>query len=418
MPDGSGLRVLAAAAVVVAAALTSVVVPGASAPWWAVVGAGVAMAAGSFVSAAVSSGNALTMTVAVAAALPFVFVTDSGVDLQAVIGAYLVGMIGVGLVGPIKGVAFERSVGFAARQFAGFTSFALVFALVRRVVGDSLGTTTGWETLIPFLAAGVTWFAVEVALWSVFSAPFRGVPSRYLARAALADGNVFAGLVATGALFGLMYDALGWWALPVALLPYSFAHGAFRRFQETRATYKQTISALARIPEAAGLSLDGHSDRTSRLAVAMAKDMGLEPESVEDVEFTAIMHDIGRITLNEPTVAEKGWTDEDLARWGAEIIAGAPSLDRVAGFVRRQHDPYRNPGQVSDPDVSLVTRIVKVASAYDAAAVGDGLSPLQALERLHQGAAYDYDPEVVASLRRVLTRNGEMVAQRSAAEPA
>ena len=128
-----------------------------------------------------------------------------------------------------------------------------------------------------------------------------------------------------------MFNAIGWWALPVALLPYSFAHGAFRRFQETRSTYRQTIRALAQIPEVAGLNLTGHSDRTAELAVAMAKELGLSPEEVEDVEFAALMHDIGHITLNDPIVMEQGWTKEDLARWGAEIIAGAAGRDIALG---------------------------------------------------------------------------------------
>ena len=70
--------------------------------------------------------------------------------------------------------------------------------------------------------------------------------------------------------------------------------------------------------------------------------------------------------------------------------------------MRRQYEPYRNPGEESDPSVSMVSRIIKTASAYDAHRMGEGLSQLEALERLHQGAAYEYDPEVVASLRRVL----------------
>ncbi|MFP3916082.1 MAG: HD domain-containing phosphohydrolase, partial [Actinomycetota bacterium] len=97
-----------------------------------------------------------------------------------------------------------------------------------------------------------------------------------------------------------------------------------------------------------------------------------------------------------------GWTEDDLARWGAEIIAGAPSLDRVSGYVRRQYEPFRKPGEESDPSVPHVARIVKIAAAFDRHRMGRGLSQLEALEELHQGAAYEYDPEVVASLRRVL----------------
>lgn len=360
-----------------------------------------ALAAGSAVMAAVSSGNRLTVAIGVAAALPFVFTTATGVDLEAVAGVYLLGATALVPVAIARGVSPIRAVGFGGRQLVGFLTFASVFAGVRNFVGTAVGES-GWEVLIPFVAAGAAWFVVEVGLWALFASGYRKVSARYLALSALGDANVFASLVATGALFGLMFDALGWWALPVALLPYSFAHGAFRRFQETRSTYKQTIQALANIPEVAGVNILGHADRTREMSVAMAKDLGLTPEEVEDVEFAALMHDIGRITLNDATVQEQGWTDDDLARWGAEIIAGAPSLARIAGYVRRQYEPYRKPGEETDPTLSLVVRIVKVASAYDDAATGEGLSMLESLERLHQGAAYEYDPEVVASLRRTL----------------
>jgi hypothetical protein len=360
-----------------------------------------AMIVGALVAPSVSSGNRFTLTMAVAAALPFVFEIDGAVNVAGVEAIYLLAFVVLAVIESFRSHRFVRSVGYALRHLAGYSTFVVTLAAVRGAVGESLGAT-GWEVLVPFIAGGVAWFIVEVALWSLLASEYRRVSARYLALAGLKDINVFVSLVATGGLFGLTFGALDWWALPVALLPYSLAHGAFRRFHETKATYKQTIRALAQIPEAAGLNLSGHADRTSGLSVAMAKDLGLSPEEVEDVDFAALMHDIGRITLNEPTVVEQGWTDDDIARWGAEIIAGAPSLDRVAGYVRRQYEPFRKPGEVSDPAVSTIARIVKIASAYDAHVSGGGLSELQALEELHQGAAYEYDPEVVASLRRVL----------------
>lgn len=360
-----------------------------------------AMIIGSLIAPSVSSRNRLSLTIAAAAALPFVFTIDGQVDLPAVIGVYLIGaelLVGVeyARTGSLAG-----SFGYAGRQFVGYSLFAIVFAVVRDLVEGSLGTS-GWERLVPFVAGGAVWIAIELLLWSVATAGDSRMSTRYIALSGLKDLNVFISLIATGGLFGLMFEALDWWALPVALLPYSFAHGAFRRFQETKSTYRQTIRALAQIPEVSGLNLRGHSDRAAALAVAMAKDLGLTPEEVEEVEFAALMHDIGHITLNDPTVIEQGWTDDDLARWGSEIIAGAPSLDRVAAHVRRQYEPFRKPGEESDPSVPKAARIVKIASAYDAHRVGRGLSQLEALEELHQGAAYEYDPEVVASLRRIL----------------
>lgn len=360
-----------------------------------------AIVAGALITAAVTSRNRLTLAISVAAAVPFIITADDRVNLTGVIGIYLIGSAMMAIVEYARTGAPAASLGFAARQVIGYSTFALVFAFVRDVVGTSLGLS-GWEILVPFVAAGASWMAVELALWSLFTTEESRVSVRYVALSGLKDVNVFISLIATGGLFGLVFEALDWWALVVALLPYSFAHGAFRRFQETKATYRQTIRALAQIPEVAGFNLRGHSDRTAELAVAMAKDLGMSPEEVDDVEFAALMHDIGHITLNDPTVIEQGWTEDDLARWGAEIIAGAPSLDRVSGYVRRQYEPFRKPGEESDPSVPREARVVKIASAFDAHHTGRGVSHLEALEELHQGAAYEYDPEVVASLRRVL----------------
>jgi HD-GYP domain-containing protein (c-di-GMP phosphodiesterase class II) len=192
----------------------------------------------------------------------------------------------------------------------------------------------------------------------------------------------------------------------IALLPYSFAHLAFRRFQETKTTYRQTIRALARIPEVSGLGIDGHADRTTEMATSIAKEMGLGPSQVEDVEYAGLMHDIGRVSLSEPQILKMGFTDDDIARWSAEIIAESPYLEQVATQVRDQYESYRKPGEQHDPDVSIVSRIIKVAAAYDWQTHRSGMSPLAALEELHAGAAYEYDPEVVASLRRLLEARG------------
>jgi HD-GYP domain-containing protein (c-di-GMP phosphodiesterase class II) len=78
----------------------------------------------------------------------------------------------------------------------------------------------------------------------------------------------------------------------------------------------------------------------------------------------------------------------------------------VSTLVEGQHRPYRSPGIEIDPDVPMASKIIKVASAYDQGQIELGLSPVEALERIHQGSAYEFDPQVAASLRRVLVFRG------------
>lgn len=360
---------------------------------------------GSMVGVATSnSGNRFTMGLAVAAAIPFVFSSLDMIEPAASIAAYGIGLAGVWVMRYSKGEPHRELLPVMVRRFGGYVVYGTVYSAMRR--GPFADLDGGWADLWPFAVAIVAWLAVEVMIRALLVLGPRELSRSYLARALLQDLNVFLGLALTGALFGELYPEIQWWALPIALLPYSFAHSAFKRFQQTKTTYRQTIRALARIPEVSGLGIDGHADRTTEMATSIAKEMGLGPSQVEDVEYAALMHDIGRVSLSEPQILKIGFTDDDIARWSAEIIAESPYLERVAEQVRDQYEAYRKPGEQDDPDVSIVSRIIKVAAAYDWKVYRSGMSPLSALEELHAGAAYEFDPEVVASLRRLLEARG------------
>jgi len=367
--------------------------------------AAAALVVGSMFNVATSnSGNRFTMGLAVAAAVPFVF---SGLDMIEPTGSIAAFGIGLALVWAFRhsrGEDHRELLPIMVRRFGGYVVYATVYSRMR--VGLFVELDGGWEDLFPFAVAVTAWLAVEVLIRALLVLGPRELSRSYLARSLLHDLNVFMGLSLTGALFGELFNPIGWWALPIALLPYSFAHSAFKRFQETKTTYRQTIRALARIPEVSGLGIDGHADRTTETATSIAKEMGLGPAQVDDIEYAALMHDIGRVSLSEPQILKMGYTNDDLARWSAEIIAESPYLERVAGQVRHQYESYRKPGEQDDPEISIVSRIIKVAAAYDWKVHKSGMSPLSALEELHAGAAYEFDPEVVASLRRLLEARG------------
>ena len=231
---------------------------------------------------------------------------------------------------------------------------------------------------------------------------------RYLWLAGLEDWSAITVLILSGTMVGTAYSALGWTAILVAAVPYSFTHTALARYRGTKVTYGQTIQALSQIPEVAGLTPLGHSVRTGHLAADIGREMGLHPEEVQDLEYAGYMHDIGRITLNEPAILRAGFTDLDIARWGSQIIAEAPHLGEVSKIVGDQCLPYRSPGQERDPNVSMTSKIIKVVSAYDQTVHESGMRPIDALEQLHRGSAYEFDPEVTSSLRRVLQFRGEL----------
>ena len=88
-------------------------------------------------------------------------------------------------------------------------------------------------------------------------------------------------------------------------------------FGSEPALVNMTLKSSKAEEEVAGLSPKGHSDRTSGMAIEVGQDLGMTPDEVTDLQYSALMHDIGRITLNEPSILKMGFTDEDIARWGA-----------------------------------------------------------------------------------------------------
>ena len=346
--------------------------------------------------------SSLHVGIGAAAAVPLLLPEPA-----AVAATYTLGLLGSWVVGMLRGEDRNAAGDSLLAEMLALAAYGSVFFAIHGAYGG-MGIDAHLAEILGVTAGAVAWFAGGAAAQTLIGIGEQGRALRYQWLQSMADWPVVLSLFASGSLFAFAYPVIGMWAIPTAIMPYGFSHVAFVRYSGTRITYGQTIRALARIPEVAGLAGEGHSTRSADLAVAIGQDIGLTPAQVTELEYAALMHDIGRITLNEPAILKAGYTDQDIARWGSQIIAEAPYLQRVAEFVRQQHAPYRRPGEQWDESLPLPSKIIKVASAYDQAVVETGLPAIEAVEVLHRGAAYDFDPKVVRSLRRVIAHRGEI----------
>jgi len=373
--------------------LVAVTGPQSTEPFLQIVLVAIAIAGLSRISVIAPSGHNRYLSDGMALAVPLAFELDPGGAFAAIGAGYLGSLaLTVGM-----GTTIHRALASHVRRVVAVMGYAIVLILLGSWIAENL-------IVVAIGVAAAVWYFVDLGLW-MLGREHRHLSFHYLGRVAGRDWQAAALLAGSAAMVGLIVPALtsGWIiALLVVGAPFLTAYFAFHRYREVRRTYGQTIRALARIPEVAGLSPLGHSDRVSALAVDVATDLGMTPDEVEEVEFAAMLHDIGRITLNEPSIIRMGYTEADLARWGAEVIAEAEYLAAVADHVRNQHQPYRQPGQNRDMSLSMASKIIKSASAYDHAVYELGYGTLEALEVLHRGAAYDYDPDVVTSIRRVV----------------
>ncbi len=373
-------------------------------PWLNVALWAVTIAASHALSVPTPSGKRINLAIGPAVAAVILLP-----NVLAVMTAISVGLFGGWIVLRRRSKTDRDADSDYIAESVSMVAFGLVASGILAALADT-ALPLAWEQLISITSGAVVWFVVRALISAWVGTEREDLASRYLWLLALEDWTVALSIFTGGALFGMTWTEMGLWAFPVAILPYAFSHLAFVRYHSTRITYGQMIRALAQIPEVADLAPRGHSSRTADLAVSMAREIGLHPNQVTELEYSALMHDVGRITLTEPAILKAGYTDEDIARWGAQIIAEAPYLQEVSQYVRVQHNPYRRPGEAKDPDVPMISKIIKVASAYDQSVHEMHLSPLEALERIHRGSAYDFDPEVSGSLRRVLVQRGVIAA--------
>ncbi len=219
-----------------------------------------------------------------------------------------------------------------------------------------------------------------------------------------------AALAASGALIALAERPMGIVALPIFLIPLVLTQFAVRRFAGVRATYRQTIRTLSRLTEIGGYTTVDHPARVAELSVAIGRDLGMGERDALDLEYAALLHDIGQVALREPipggaTMLAAPADQDRIARDGAEIVRQTGVLDTVAAILESQAKPYRHVRELGE-DLPMASRIIKVANAYDDLVGEHGTARLKgaAIERIHLGLGYEYDPRVVEALLRVLTR--------------
>ena len=262
---------------------------------------------------------------------------------------------------------------------------------------------------IAMMGAAAAGLYADLVLTGLVRARRSGVPVSGAIREELAEARaVTFGVLAAGPLVAFLAPVVGLLALPLGLLPMMLTNVAVRRYAANRATYRQTIATLSRLTDVAGYTPTGHAARVAERSVGIARFMGLHAEAVQDLEYAALLHDLGQVGLRSPipdgaTVLAAPDDQRRIASEGARIVRRTEVLDRVADLMERQTTPFRHVREWGE-EVPVSSRIIKVANAFDDFSHGrtDAQSVEAALERIHLGLGYEYDPEVVEALLRTI----------------
>jgi len=320
-------------------------------------------------------------------------------------------VIAVTAIAMIVGALPHLAVGRPARLTAMSARLLAVacVAIAFRPLANDAGLGDRWWDELPVM------LALVIVAWlfeAIVSALIRTEALRTKFAVALGDEfrvqiPIGAATGASALLIAFAAEVMGLAAVAVFAVPLLVTQVALRRYAGIRATYLQTVRALARSTEVGGYVEAGHSARVSRLAVAVGRELGMPEAALLELEYAALMHDIGQLSLRDPvpggaTVLVARDEQRRIAEYGAEVIGQARVLDTVADIVRRQSDPCRPADRSQPPPLS--SRIIRAANAYDdlVGSSADASRVAAAMERLRLDTGAEYDPRVVEALSKLV----------------
>lgn len=327
-----------------------------------------------------------------------------------VIWVFLFGTLIVMLTSMFGELKREEMTGLLL-DLTGVGAAVLVFFLAMQILPQKpelLGHYTPAMLFSAALAAGVM-FLVFLGKSSYIQAQQEHFsPGLYLQSVLRKSWYPYLMLGFTGVLMGMVAVGIGMWSALFVLPLLPVFMYAYNRIAATDRDLLETIRVLAAIPEETGMLARGHANRVAQLSSAVARELGLSPEDVKQVEYASYLHDIGAISRGggrQPELAES----EGVITKGVDILGRVDYLE-VAAEILHGREGLRD--RVGDVDkrraVSIGAGIVTAVDDFESLLMGEGdrepLSEHEALTEMNLERGVRYDSKVLRAIARVYPR--------------
>lgn len=210
--------------------------------------------------------------------------------------------------------------------------------------------------------------------------------------------------------------------VPLTMVPVFALRTALQYQSRMYEHYYETITALTLMLQRAHPYTHGHLERVAKAAEEVARRVGLSGSRARMVREAAVLHDIGKIAVDEALLDKPAkLTEEEMdhvrkhARWGAEILEPVRGFKDMLPWILHHHerpDGLGYPNGLMDRDIPIESKIIAVVDAYDAMtgseipgasrSYRDPMTVEQALDELARCSGTQFDPKVVGAFRAVV----------------
>jgi putative nucleotidyltransferase with HDIG domain len=236
-------------------------------------------------------------------------------------------------------------------------------------------------------------------------------------------------------------SASGYGEWPVVLIaPLFLVLRTFSKERESRLeqlvelndAYQGTALLLGEVVEADDSYTGEHSKSVVRLAVDVAEEMAIGTALTRNVEFGALLHDVGKITVPNEIINKPGkLTDREWEVVKTHTIEGQKMLEKIGGvmvdigrIVRASHEDWDGngyPDGLAGEEIPIEARIVAACDAFNAMTTTRSyraaMSTAAARAEMERCAGSQFDPEVVRALLTVTERSADTIGPEAALAP-
>ncbi len=187
--------------------------------------------------------------------------------------------------------------------------------------------------------------------------------------------------------------------------------------------FEQTAMALASAIDAKDNYTHGHSRRVAEYSRKIAEKTGRSKEKCDEIFYTALLHDVGKIGVPENIINKKGkLTDEEFEVikqhpvLGANIlenIKGSPYLSIGAHYHHERYDGKGYPEGIAGEKIPMEARIIAVADSYDAMTSNRSYRKYMPQEKvrseIENNTGTQFDPDAARCMLQIIDEDKDYI---------
>ena len=194
--------------------------------------------------------------------------------------------------------------------------------------------------------------------------------------------------------------------------------GLDSRFKDV---FLQAVQEIVDLIEQRDHYMRDHVQKVQRYVVLISREMGLPDALIQRLEISAMMHDIGMLSLPDSVLlcpnelnAEQVEAMRSHPLQAVQMMQGMEFLEQEIPAVRSHHECFDGSGYpdgLAGAEIPLTARILAVADSFDAITTPrtfrGAKTNAEAVDEIRKGAGSQFDPAVVSAFLKVAQQLGD-----------